>query len=130
MTRRVGRWRSPWSFFCVVVALTFATGGCGGRAAESPPESPEPAAEPPASAPEAAPSDATEPSSEPATAPSADASGAGTKGDSAAASGADAPRDVRFVQTPEGLRVEVLGVKFVPKAVATKTPSGGQSATH
>jgi hypothetical protein len=108
----------------VVVALTFATGGCGGRAAESPPESPEPAAEPPASAPEAAPSDATEPSSEPATAPSADASGAGTKGDSAAASGADAPRDVRFVQTPEGLRVEVLGVKFVPKAVATKTPAG------
>src|SRR5688572_422591 len=126
MTRRVRRWRSPWSFFFAVVALTGATGGCGGRAAESPPETPAPAAEPPASAPgpEAAASDATEPSSEPATVPSADASGAGTKGDSAAAPGADAPRDVRFVQTPEGLRVEVLGVKFVPKAVATKTPAG------
>jgi hypothetical protein len=122
MTRRVGRWRSSWSFFFAVAALT---GGCGGAAAETPPESPEPALEPPAPAPAAeASSDATPPSSEPATAPSADASSAETKGDSAAASGADAPRDVRFVQTPEGLRVEVLGVKFVPKAVATKTPAG------
>jgi hypothetical protein len=125
MTRRAHRWRSLHSFFFVVVALTGATGGCGGRAAEAPPESPPPAAERPASpAPEAAPSDATPPPSEPTTASSADASGAGTKGDSAAASGVDAPRDVRFVQTPEGLRVEVLGVKFVPKAVATKTPAG------
>jgi hypothetical protein len=121
MTRRVGRWRSPLSCFAVV-ALTFATGGCGGAAAESPPESPPPAAEPPAPAPEAAPSEA--PPSETTAASSADASGAATKGDSAAASGVDAPRDVRFVQTPEGLRVEVLGVKFVPKAVATKTPAG------
>jgi hypothetical protein len=38
--------------------------------------------------------------------------------------GSDAPRDIRFVQTPEGLRVEILGVKFVPKAETTKTPAG------
>jgi hypothetical protein len=37
---------------------------------------------------------------------------------------ADAQRDIRFVQTPEGLRVEILGVKFVPKAEAVKTPAG------
>src|SRR5687767_9883333 len=102
MTRRVGRWRSPWSFLFEIVALTLATAGCGGAAAESPPESPPPA-EPPASepAPEAASSDATPPPSEPTTAPSADASGAGTTDDTARLSGADAPRDVRFVQTPE-----------------------------
>jgi hypothetical protein len=36
----------------------------------------------------------------------------------------NAERDIRFIKTPEGLRVEILGVKFVPKAVATKTPAG------
>lgn len=36
----------------------------------------------------------------------------------------EAPREIRFVQTPEGLRVEILGVKFVPKAEAKSTPSG------
>jgi hypothetical protein len=36
----------------------------------------------------------------------------------------DAQRDIRFIQTPEGLRVEILGVKFVPKAEPVKTPAG------
>jgi hypothetical protein len=36
----------------------------------------------------------------------------------------DEQRNIRYVQTPEGLRVEVLGVKFVPKAEAVRSPSG------
>jgi hypothetical protein len=31
---------------------------------------------------------------------------------------------VKFIQTPEGLRVEILGVKFVPKVDAVRTPAG------
>lgn len=59
--------------------------------------------------------------------PQGEAAGAG-KGEGAGAaetvSEADAQRDIRYIQTPEGLRVEVLGVKFVPKAETMKTPSG------
>jgi hypothetical protein len=36
----------------------------------------------------------------------------------------DAQRDIRYIKTPEGLRVEILGVKFFPKAEAVKTPAG------
>ncbi len=42
----------------------------------------------------------------------------------AATPASDAPRDVKFIQTPEGLRVEVLGVKFVPKVEAIRTQAG------
>jgi hypothetical protein len=54
----------------------------------------------------------------------AGASGAEGSAEAKPASDVDAQRDIRFVQTPEGLRVEILGVKFVPKAEAVKTPAG------
>jgi hypothetical protein len=49
---------------------------------------------------------------------SADAGGADAKPNS------DAQRDIRFIQTPDGLRIEILGVKFVPKAETMKTEAG------
>jgi hypothetical protein len=36
----------------------------------------------------------------------------------------DAPRDVRYIQTPDGLRVEVLGVRFLAQAKAVRTQAG------
>jgi hypothetical protein len=101
------------------VALVLAVSGCGGGAASTPPQEPaapaaaEPEPSPPASAaaPVPAPEEsaaATPPAEEPAAEPAP----------------GDAPRDVKFIQTPEGLRVEILGVKFVPKVDAVRTPAG------
>ena len=63
------------------------------------------------------------PPSEPAPDASADASPAGAA-DAKPAADPNAQRDIRYIKTPEGLRVEILGVKFVPKAETVKTPSG------
>src|SRR5262245_17234236 len=101
-----------------VVALSACFGllSCGSSSppAEAPVET---------SAPAPAPAASTEPTVG-MDAPPQDA-GAGDSPTSAEpASAADAQRDIRFIQTPEGLRVEILGVKFVPKAEAVKTPAG------
>ena len=103
-----------------VVSSSVALAACGAPAA--PPEAPvapEPAS--PAAAPEA-----------PATEKPPEATGTEKPPESTATSDAGAPpaanpdeqRSIRYVQTPEGLRVEILGVKFVPKAEAVKTPAG------
>lgn len=36
----------------------------------------------------------------------------------------DTPRDVRYIQTPEGLRVEVLGARFIAQAKPVRTQAG------
>ncbi|HEX6275809.1 MAG TPA: hypothetical protein VFZ53_22360, partial [Polyangiaceae bacterium] len=100
-------------------AALAALPACGGAAA--PPQAPadkEPAVAA-ASPPELVPA---EPPAEPAAAeaPAPD----GASADSKPASNGDEQRSIRYVQTPEGLRVEILGVKFVPKAEAVKTPAG------
>ena len=96
----------------------FGSLSCG---SSSPPaETPVESAPPPA-APETPPEPAPAADAPPQ---DAGASGAEASADAKPASDVDAPRDIRFIQTPEGLRVEILGVKFVPKAEAVKTPAG------
>ena len=103
----------------VVVALFACSGLLSCGSSSPPPEAPlETAAPAPAPAPAETP---PEPSA--ADAPAQDA-GASSPASDEPASPTDAQRDIRFVQTPEGLRVEILGVKFVPKAEAVKTPAG------
>jgi hypothetical protein len=102
-----------------LIALALLLAGCGGGAerapaAAAPIATPTPAAPAPAPVPTAAP------------APSAEAAPAG---DSTATppAPADAPepqRDVKYIVTPEGPRVEILGVKFVPKVEAVRTQLG------
>ena len=99
----------------LVLWLSLGCGGSGTPPAEEPPAAaPEPAPEPPEPAPvpepvgEAAPADPGPAEAE--TAPPVD--------------DRDAQREVRYVQTPDGLRVEVLGVKFETRAETTKTPAG------
>jgi len=97
-----------------VVSTSVALGACGASPA-APPEAavaPEPAA--PAAAPEPP---STEKPPEPTESTASDAA-------PPPAANPDEQRTVRYVQTPEGLRVEILGVKFIPKAEAVKTPAG------
>ena len=107
------------------VALVLGLYGCGGGAAASPPPdapAPPPAetAPPPASV---APASTTAPSDAPPTNPPAEAP-APAAAEPAEPDPNDAPRDLKFIQTPEGLRVEILGVKFVPKVDTVRTPAG------
>lgn len=74
--------------------------------AAQPPAPPAPAA--PTAAPSAA---APEPSATPA--PAAEALPA-----------SEAQRELKYIQSPDGLRVEILGVKFVPKVEAVRTQLG------
>jgi hypothetical protein len=100
------------SFACVGLAVLVA---CGAPA--KPPEAP---AEPePATVP---PEPASEKPSDPTAGPDPTAERA--EPEAPPAPSADEQRNIRYVQTPEGLRVEILGVKFVPKAEALKTPAG------
>lgn len=97
-------------------AVLAALPACGGSA--EPPKAAEP--EPvPSPAPAAVPSEKPEPAS--ATDAPTEATSAP---EPAPAANPDEQRNIRYVQTPEGLRVEILGVKFVPKAEALKTPAG------
>jgi hypothetical protein len=98
----------------VLVGVTL---GCGSSAppAETP-AAPAPVEAPPVAEPEA--QKAPEPEADPAS-PAESATS-----EAPAPASSDEQRSIRYVQTPEGLRVEILGVKFVPKAEAVKTPAG------
>jgi hypothetical protein len=110
----------------LVVALPLAFVACaGGEQSAAPPSAPtaDPSPPPPVAA--TTPGQATSPPSEPAPAPEpAATTPAPAPASSAESDPGDAPRDVKFIQTPEGLRVEMLGVKFVPKVDAVRTPAG------
>jgi hypothetical protein len=41
-----------------------------------------------------------------------------------AAPASEAQRELKYIQSPDGLRVEILGVKFVPKVEAVRTQLG------
>jgi hypothetical protein len=107
----------PFIGAVVSVALVSA---CGSSSAP-PPETP-PAVAPAESVGTTTPAETPKPP-EPTAGMDAPPQSTGT-GDATAAANPDEQRNIRFIQTPEGLRVEILGVKFVPKAEAVKTPAG------
>lgn len=95
------------------ILVAIAVVGCGGGAENAPPPS-APAAPAPAPAASAPPADsAASTNPPPAAAPAEEAPAP-----------SDTQRDIKYIQTPDGLKVEVLGVKFVPKVEAVRTPAG------
>jgi hypothetical protein len=102
----------------VVASLCVA---CGGSRADAPAPS---APEAPAPATSVAPAPA---SSEEAPAPAAEAAAPAADAPEEAAPPArdpNATRDVRYVVMPEGLKIEVDGVRFMAKAEPVRTPAG------
>jgi hypothetical protein len=97
-------------------ALALCAASCGPPQQPAPPPPPEPPAEP---AP--APAASVSPTAEPAPAVAADPPPAEAP---APAPDPDAARDVRYIQTQEGLRVEVLGVRFLAQAKPVRTQAG------
>jgi len=106
-----------------VLALAFTAVGCGGPSAPpssaSAPPPPETAAPAPVEAPPSAEAPqsekaAPEPASDEPVAPPA----------AAKAKDPDAPREVKYVVTPEGLKVEVAGVRFLVSAEAKQIAQG------
>ena len=99
--------------------VAIAVAGCGGGAETAPPPSaPAPSPAPAASAEPVA---SSAPPADPP--PAADAAPPPAPAEEAPAP-SDAQRDIKYIQTPEGLKVEILGVKFVPKVEAVRTPAG------
>ncbi len=98
---------------CVAVSLA----GCGGEAAPEP-KAADAAAAPAAAAPEPEPEPAAEPApaAEQAPEPKAEAK--------ALAPDPNAPRQVKYVVTPEGLKIEVSGVRFLAAAEAKQIGQG------
>ena len=116
---------------CAVVSVGFqlmalgwlaasSLAGCGGEAPE--PKTPDPTAEAPAVAPEPAPApaDAAPPEAKPEE-PKADAPAAKP---AAPPKDPNAMREVKYVVTPEGLKIEVAGVRFMASAEAKQIAQG------
>jgi hypothetical protein len=111
----------------MLALFPFVVAACGGQSERTPPaatpaptpvaaKTPDAAPEPSASVPAPAPA-----ASAPENAPAA-ASDAPPAADSSPAT--EAQREVKYIKSPEGLRVEVLGVKFVPKVETVRTELG------
>jgi hypothetical protein len=95
-------------------------GGCGGGEPPAPKSADEVAAEAGSSAPApSSPADAA-----PTPAPDADAKPAADEKPAPAAKDPNAPREVKYVVTPEGLKVEVSGVRFLASAEAKQIGQG------
>lgn len=111
-------------FHVLVGAWLLATSlpGCGGAAAEpqTPDSSPAPSAEP------AAPAAPAADAAAPADAPAADAAKPAAEEKPAAPPAKDpnAQREIKYVVTPEGLKVEVAGVRFLAGAEAKQIGQG------
>jgi hypothetical protein len=106
-----------------LVALVGLGVACGGSQAEAPaPAAPAPAAAPSSPEPEAPPTAEEAPEKAPDQAP-ADAAAAPAEPEKPARD-PNATRDVRYVAMPEGLKVEVDGVRFMLKAEPVRTPNG------
>jgi hypothetical protein len=99
----------------LIAASSLLLASCGGAA-----PTPVPPPEPPPTAPvTAAPEPAPAPASEPTAAAPAEPAPA-SEPDPAA----EKPRELKYFQTPEGPRIEIGGVKFVPKVEAVRTQLG------
>lgn len=112
------------AFTCALLfALGLVLASCGGASqAEPAPSVPPPAAAPAPAAltSSASPTAATPPAGEAAPASSSDAPPTET----APPTDVEPQRQVKYFLSPEGLRVEILGVKFVPKVQAVRTQAG------
>ncbi|MGC4094236.1 MAG: hypothetical protein QM756_41275 [Polyangiaceae bacterium] len=106
--------------FVSSLSLVVACGGAETKPAEAPTEAPLPPAEPPKA--EAKPAPEPKPEAEPADAkPAAEPEKAPPAADAGEESSA---RNVKYVVNPEGMRVELEGVSFAPKAEAVKVAGG------
>lgn len=108
-------------------ALTLGALGCSGAASEAPAANPEMGAntvEPPPDTP------AVEPNTQgaaPAPAPAAETAAPADEpagGEASGEAGPNAPREVKYVITPEGLKVELEGTRFLIKAEPKKIAAG------
>jgi hypothetical protein len=109
---------------CALIGLVGFAVACGGSQVDAPPAS-TPAEPVAATPPEPQASPAAE--AAPATPPEAASSDAASDTQADAAPPAHDPnaiRDVRYVATPEGLKIEVDGVRFTAKAEPVRTPAG------
>jgi hypothetical protein len=98
-------------------ALALFAASCGPPPPPIEPPEPAPTAAPPPAPPAAVP---PAKSADPAPAPAAEA----PVEQPAPAPDPDAQRDVRYVQTPEGLRIELLGVRFLAQTKPVRTQAG------
>jgi hypothetical protein len=115
------------SFVSVLTAALLALGAaCGGGAAETPPpagpEATGPGAGAVAEPPSAAESEANESGATPTAEPAASAPGGDD--DAPPAKDPNAQREVKYVMTPEGLKVEVEGARFMVNAEPRKIAAG------
>lgn len=103
---------------CVaVVAFSLAVCGCGGGA--------EPVKEPEPSSESAAPEPASEPPSEPAADAKGDNDSGADKPDEPAGTAPDqTSREVTYTQSPEGLKIDVSGVRFLATAAPARAGGG------
>lgn len=113
---------TPPRTFALVLTLGIA---CGGQSQA--PASPEPGVERAAGPPPPAPSAEAAPSTEPATAeaaPTEDAVAAEADANPEADAAEPTARDVKYIVSPDGMRVKVAGVVFTPTAEAVKVAGG------
>lgn len=103
-----------------VLALGWSLVACGGHATPEPTIAP-PVPDAPAAAPTPAPS-AESPAPSAGAEPLADAAPASPPAPKA--KDPDAPREVKYVVTPEGLKVDVAGVRFLVTAAAKQVAQG------
>jgi hypothetical protein len=95
---------------------------CGGG--KEPPAAPETASTEGPAAAEPAPVASEEPPTPPAAEESPAPAAEKPVPDERPAADPNAPREVKYIQTPDGLKVEVSGVRFVVTAASTKLPNG------
>ncbi len=113
------------SVFAASVVLALTAGACGSGAQATPPVEPPAADSAAAPAPPATSSAAPAPeAAKPASAGDSAASADAPKAEAKAEPDPNAPRDVTYVVTPEGLKITVAGVKFLASTVAEQTGGG------
>lgn len=107
-----------------VFALPVFLVACGGSSEQTaPPATPAPA-QAPAPEPAALQSSAAPASESPPAADAVPVATASSAPSAEPAPASEAQRELKYIQTPDGLRVEILGVKFVPKVDVVRTQLG------
>ena len=103
------------------LAIILLSLGC---AASAPPPAPEPAAAPPVAVAESAPAPVEPAPATPAEAEAAEPSEPSEPAPPVEVEDGHTPRQIRYVVTPEGMRVRVAGVELVPRAELVQKAGG------